>query len=149
MRISKTSSSSSTQKTGKSKKAGKSSASDGIFSSNLSALMGAETPAAGASSNIEAPTAIHDISSILAAQDISEDLASEAKKRNIKRGKNLLDNLDEIRIGLLTGSIPKEKLINIAQQLRNKRDKECDPKLSEILDDIELRVEVEIAKLSK
>jgi hypothetical protein len=144
MRISANNSSKPTEKT---KKASKSSASKGVFSSNLSAMMGTEQASDAAA--IDNTNAINDISSILATQDVSDNLNSESRKRNIKRGENLLDNLDEIRMGLLTGSIPKERLINIAQQLRNKRDKGCDAALSNILDDIELRVEVEIAKLSK
>lgn len=144
MRISSNNSSKPTEKT---KKTSSSSASKGVFSSNLSAMMGAEHTNDAAS--IDSTNAINDISSILAAQDVSGNLEGESRKRNIKRGENLLDNLDEIRMGLLTGSIPKERLITIAQQLRNKRDKGCDATLSGILDDIELRVEVEIAKLSK
>lgn len=144
MRISNNSSSKPTEKT---KKASKSSASKGVFSSNLSSMMEAEHT--NESAAVDSTNAINDISSILAAQDVSGNLEGESRKRNIKRGENLLDNLNEIRIGLLTGSIPKERLIIIAQQLRNKRDKGCDDALSSILDDIELRVEIEIAKLSK
>jgi hypothetical protein len=46
------------------------------------------------------------------------------------------------------GAIPKEKLIAMAQMVRSRRDNVPDPQLASLLDEIELRVEVELAKLS-
>jgi len=52
-------------------------------------------------------------------------------------------------LGLLMGTIPMAKLEQLAQLMRAKREQFDDPKLQEILDDIELRAAVELAKLSR
>ena len=65
------------------------------------------------------------------------------------RGEDLLDRLDELRLGILTGRFPKEKLAELAQRLRQKREQGVDPALDAILAEIELRAEVEIAKYTR
>ena len=65
------------------------------------------------------------------------------------RGESILDKLDQLRLDMLKGSVPKEKLIELAQVLREKRPS-CDhEELNACLDDIELRAEVELAKLTR
>ena len=54
-----------------------------------------------------------------------------------------------MRAAILTGSVPKSKLIELAQMLRDKREAGLDDEMNAILDDIELRAEVELAKLSQ
>ncbi|MBM3507080.1 MAG: hypothetical protein FJX64_05030 [Alphaproteobacteria bacterium] len=66
-----------------------------------------------------------------------------------RRGFDLLDRLDEIRMGLLMGAIPKDRLGNLVRLVRARRDGVMDPKLTAILDDIELRAMVELAKLGQ
>ena len=58
----------------------------------------------------------------------------------------MLDGLDEIRTGLLLGSIPAEKLERLASVTAEGRRTVDDPKLVSILSDIELRARVELAK---
>jgi len=53
------------------------------------------------------------------------------------------------RRALLAGSVPKDRLIQLAQMVRARRDTVSDPRLATILDEIELRAEVELAKLSR
>ncbi|TAN57291.1 MAG: flagellar assembly protein FliX, partial [Rhodospirillales bacterium] len=65
-----------------------------------------------------------------------------------ERGESILGHLDELRHGLLMGHLPKERLIELAQLVRGKRDQVDDPLLAQVLDEIELRAEVELAKLS-
>ena len=60
-----------------------------------------------------------------------------------------LDRLEDLRAEILTGSVPKSKLIELAQMLRDKRETGLDDGLNAILDDIELRAEIELAKLSQ
>lgn len=66
-----------------------------------------------------------------------------------RRGFDLLDRLDEIRMGLLMGTIPTDRLNNLLRLVRGSRDGAMDPKLNAILDDIELRAMVELAKLGR
>ena len=60
----------------------------------------------------------------------------------------MLDELEQIRLGLLLGQIPRARLEQLAQMVRARREQLDDPKLIAILDDIELRAAVELAKLS-
>ncbi len=65
------------------------------------------------------------------------------------RGVEILDRLEEIRRGLLLGAVPKERLGELARMVREKRERGADPVISRLLDEIELRAEVELAKLSR
>ena len=60
----------------------------------------------------------------------------------------MLDELEQIRLGLLLGQIPRARLEQLAQMVRARREQLDDLKLIAILDDIELRAAVELAKLS-
>ncbi|MDR3440791.1 flagellar assembly protein FliX [Telmatospirillum sp.] len=97
---------------------------------------------------VETPTAVGGIEALLVTQAVGDALDGEERRRLVKYGEDLLDKLEEIRHGLLLGAIPKEKLIALAQMVRSRRGHVSDPRLSGILDEIELRAEVELAKLS-
>lgn len=71
------------------------------------------------------------------------------RQRLARRGAEILEKLEDIRKGLLVGSIPKERLAALAKVVREKREKGTDPIISQLLDEIELRAEVELAKLSR
>ena len=73
----------------------------------------------------------------------------EIKKKLIKRGNALLEKLEEIRDALLFGSISKEKLIEISRFVKERNFNSNDESLQEIIQEIELRVEVELAKLTR
>lgn len=67
--------------------------------------------------------------------------------RSKKRAEDMLDRLEEIRLGLLTGSVPRDQLEALDRLVQEQRGQVADPRLSEILDEIELRARVELAKL--
>lgn len=73
----------------------------------------------------------------------------EKRKKLLKRAHTLLDKLEDIRSALLVGHMPMENLINISRLVKEQREMCEDTKLLEIIDEIELRVEVELAKLTK
>ena len=73
--------------------------------------------------------------------------ATDERSRGIKRGHDLLDRLDDIRYGLLTGSIPRERLLALRDAVATRRLVASDPRLGAILDEIDLRASVELAKL--
>jgi hypothetical protein len=87
------------------------------------------------------------LDALLALQEVPD--ATARKSAGVRRGFDLLDRLDEIRMGLLMGSIPSDRLGNLLRLVRARRDGVMDPKLSAILDDIELRAMVELAKLGQ
>jgi len=91
-----------------------------------------------------------DMTTVLALQEAPDATTrSRARKRAQERGSMMLDQLEEIRMGLLLGSVPMAKLEQLAQLVRAKREQIDDPKLLAILDEIELRAAVELAKLSR
>lgn len=85
------------------------------------------------------------LDSILALQEMED--ATQGRSRGLKRGKDLLDMLDQIRDGLLSGGIPRETLSRLAQAVSQRQDGFADPQLQGVLDEIELRAQVELAKL--
>jgi hypothetical protein len=97
----------------------------------------------------EAPASLGGIEALLAVQAADDATEREARKRLVQRGEDILDKLEEIRHGLLLGEVPREKLTALAESVRAQREACQDPRLAALLDEIELRAEVEIAKLSR
>lgn len=102
------------------------------------------------SSSVGAASEVGGLEALLAAQSVGDALQDNGrKKRAAAHGNELLDRLEDLRAAILTGSVAKTKLIELAQALRVKREAGLDAELDQILDDIELRAEVELAKLSR
>jgi hypothetical protein len=98
---------------------------------------------------VDAPAAVASVDALLAAQAVGGDVEEDVRRRILRRGEDILDRLDELRHALLVGIVPKERLIQLAQMVRARRDQVADPRLAAVLDEIELRAEVELAKLSR
>jgi hypothetical protein len=90
-----------------------------------------------------------DLNTVLALQEAPDATRGRARRRTKERCSLMLDHLEEIRMGLLLGTIPVARLEQLAQLVRAKREQIDDPKLVAILDEIELRAAVELAKLSR
>ncbi|GHF29424.1 flagellar assembly protein FliX [Kordiimonas sediminis] len=73
--------------------------------------------------------------------------ATEGRSKGLARADEMLDVLEDIRRGLLLGAIPVQNLETLARTARGQQNKTNDPVLNEILAEIELRAEVELAKL--
>lgn len=97
---------------------------------------------------VEAPAGIAGIDALLVVQQVDNSVERETRRRLVRRGEELLDGLEELRHGLLVGEVPAGRMVALAQQVRTRRENCADPRLAAILDEIELRVEVELAKLS-
>lgn len=91
-----------------------------------------------------APTsAVAPLDAILALQGVGD--AMGGKRKAVKRGTNLLDILDGIKADLLVGIITPQRLDALVEELSVYRDR-TEEGLDALLDDIELRVRVELAK---
>ena len=88
---------------------------------------------------------IQSVDSLLALQ--GADDAAERHGRARARGEALLDRLDMLRTDILLGRVPRHRLDELSALVRSSRATVDDPKLGEVLDEIELRAEVELAKL--
>lgn len=92
-----------------------------------------------------APKAAANIDALLALQGIEED-PLERRKRSVQRGKGALDVLDELKIGLLTGNFDASTVRRLRDAAANLKASSGDLGLDSVLSEIELRVEVELAK---
>jgi hypothetical protein len=99
---------------------------------------------AGTSASVNGARPMGGVDALLALQEVDD--SGERRQRSRKRGDDLLDRLDEIRHGLLIGGVPRAALQNLSELVRNRRQDIADPQLQEILDEIELRAAVELAK---
>jgi Class II flagellar assembly regulator len=78
-------------------------------------------------------------------QGIEEDPV-ERRKRSVQRGKRALDVLDDLKIGLLSGKFDPAAVGRLREAASNLKSSSGDPGLDSVLSEIELRVEVELAK---
>jgi hypothetical protein len=92
-----------------------------------------------------APKAAAGIDALLALQGIGEDPA-ERRRRSVTRGKGALDVLDDLKIGLLSGNLNASTVSRLRDAAANLKSSSGDPGLDAVLSEIELRVEVELAK---
>jgi hypothetical protein len=92
-----------------------------------------------------APKATANIDALLALQGIEED-PLERRKRSVQRGKRALDVLDDLKIGLLSGNLDGATVGRLRDAAANLKSSSGDPGLDAVLAEIELRVEVELAK---
>ena len=148
MKVEGPKSSSSVQSAGRARKAGPAGKA-GDFAAELDRVAGADE--AGPAEGVDQAGAVLGIGGLLAAQSVDPVGAPDHKERQrrAQRGNELLDRLEEIREGLLLGAVPKSRLQELAQLVREKRERGADPVISRLLDEIELRAEVELAKLSR
>ena len=92
-----------------------------------------------------APKASAGIDALLAMQGIEED-SVERRKRSVQRGKRALDVLDDLKIALLSGNFDASTVGRLREASANLKSSSGDPGLDAVLSEIELRVEVELAK---
>lgn len=93
--------------------------------------------------------ALGGIGAVLAAQEVGDATQGRSKGLLVQRGNRLLDRLEDLQMALLSGTLPKAKVIELAQALREKRPQSDDAELNGLLDEIELRAEIELAKLAR
>ena len=87
------------------------------------------------------------ITGVLGVQEVDDALAHASKGK--MRAQDILDRLEDLRIELLTGSLSKEKLVQLARVVAARRAQVSDPRLAKILDEIDLRAQVELAKYTQ
>jgi hypothetical protein len=95
-----------------------------------------------------APKAAGGIDALLALQGIEEDPV-ERRRRSVARGKGALDVLDDLKIGLLSGNFNASTVSRLRDAAANLKSSSGDPGLDAVLSEIELRVEVELAKAGR
>ncbi len=131
------------QKTSSSRKADKAKSSSGVgtFGSLLESSE-TEAPAHSAATGV-----ISSVDVLLAAQGADDPAQRAARGRMRKRADDIIHQLDKVRLAMLTGSLSVGNLLDIADVVASHRERVTDPQLTSILDEIDLRAQIEIAKM--
>ena len=88
---------------------------------------------------------IDGIDALIALQGVQAP--AERRRRAVARGRTALDVLDALKIGLLSGEVDAGMVARLKSAVSGLKDGSGDPLLDEVLAEIELRVEVELAKM--
>lgn len=126
------------QTTGVSGTGRKKASQSGSFSAALDA---GETSAPSATLNTMPVTSL----GLLALQEAPTATASRSK--GVARAEELLGQLNDIRRGILLGTLSGPQLQGLLASVRDRKVATDDPRLNGLLDEIELRAAVELAKL--
>src|SRR3984885_5722936 len=84
------------------------------------------------------------IDALIALQGIEEP--AERRRRAVKHGRRALDALDELKLGLLAGTLDQGTLLRLKTVAADLKDGSGDDRLDGVLAEIDLRVAVELAK---
>lgn len=126
-----------------SKKKGTSSAGGdflGLLSANEAESTSSTTPA----------TDIQSVSSMDALLSLQEIPDNElAKRKAVQEGRNTIETLDKLRLDLLTGNVSGNIVNRLNEIVKLRKQFANDKKLDAIMQDIELRAAVELAKLER
>lgn len=109
-------------------------------------IAGASPARVGTPSAAAAAANIGALGAMLALQEFEDP--RERRARGLKRGHDLLDRLEGLKIALLSGQLPEAELDALVANLAT-RLPTGDAKLESVLDDIDLRARVELAKVGR
>ena len=98
---------------------------------------------------VAAANPVSAVDALLTIQEVQDPATGQSRSRARKWGNDVLDQLEQLRIGLVEGIIPRHELERIAATVDRQRARTDDPALEAILDEIELRAKVELAKLDR
>ncbi|HET9715325.1 MAG TPA: flagellar assembly protein FliX [Pseudolabrys sp.] len=89
--------------------------------------------------------AISTVDALIAIQGVEDP--NERKRRAVAKGRNALDVLDALKLGLLDGSVDQSMLSRLKVASEGLSEASGDPGLDVVLGEINLRVAVELAKV--
>jgi hypothetical protein len=84
------------------------------------------------------------VDALLAMQQMPT--ATERKRKAVKRAGRILDHLDDLKLSMLDSAPTDDALDKLAVAVREARDDTTDPGLEAVLNEIETRAAVELAK---
>lgn len=91
------------------------------------------------------PSGVMGVDALLALQDVGGPL--EGRRRSVRRAGRLLDVLDDLKVALIDGVLTTDQIRALTKTLAEKREVTGDPALEAVLEEIETRAAVELAKL--
>lgn len=120
------------RKAGKTEKAG---------GANFSSHLADETSGAH---GVSGASGIGGVSALIGLQEVDDATQRESKGK--KRAQALLDEMDDLRLALACGTLTRAQLLKLSAAIQSEKVKADDPGLNQILDDVDLRARVELAK---
>ena len=90
---------------------------------------------------------IASLDALLMAQEVDDPAQRQARQRMRKRSNKILDALESIRNKMLHGRLTIGDMIDVADVVASHREKIEDPHLNALMDEVDLRAQVEIAKM--
>jgi Class II flagellar assembly regulator len=84
------------------------------------------------------------IDALIALQGVEDPV--ERRRRAVKHGRRALDALDELKLGLLAGTLDHATMLRLKSVAVDLHDTSGDDRLDAVLAEIDLRVAVELAK---
>jgi len=106
-----------------------------------------QTGGGAAAASVQGMRPMGPVDALLSLQEVPD--ASVATRRAIGRAVNILDALEDVQMGLVTGILPKGQLTRLLGLVRREQEQVQDEKLGEVLKEVELRAHVELAKLGE
>ncbi|MBW8881289.1 MAG: flagellar assembly protein FliX [Asticcacaulis sp.] len=85
------------------------------------------------------------VDALLAIQ-APEDAVTGRRRRQVKRSHDILDALDDVKVSVLSGEIDDEALLRLQGLIAQHREDTEDQRLQGVLNEIETRAYVELAK---
>ena len=105
---------------------------------------GAPSRESAPATRVGGPTGVNSLDALLALQQLEGPL--ERRRRAVGRANRILDVLDDIKVALLDGALAPSSLGRLMEAVREERAATEEPGLEGVLDEIETRAAVEIAK---
>ena len=84
------------------------------------------------------------IDALIALQGVEDPV--ERRRRAVKHGRRALDALDELKLGLLAGTLDQATMLRLKSAAADLQDASGDDRLDAVMAEIDLRVAVELAK---
>ena len=106
------------------------------------------TPSAASASGVAAAggvARVNSLDALMALQEVGGPL--ERRRRAVGRASKILEALEDLKLDLLDGRLSPDALETLTRSVREQRAMTDDPRLEGVLDEIETRAAVELAKL--
>ena len=120
------------------------SSSSANFSSSVAAKVSASGNGIDSAFSVSSLLGAGSVSFMLGVQELGDALSRAAQGK--RRAEDTLKKLDRIKLGLVSGTLNKLELEALSRVVSQEKEVIDDPLLSEILDEIDLRAKVELAK---
>ncbi len=104
---------------------------------------------AGAAREVASVASVSGITAIMPVIEPDADEQGQKRRRAVLRGEALLEELEGLKLALLNGSYPTERLEALLKLTQSRMESTQNEELNALLVEIDLRARVELAKLGK